>query len=98
MNIKEITKDFKSFTDWIYQEVTDKNAEAITDEEALELDSRGFALIQEKGIDMIMAKASKISSLNILDKNVNFKVFENLPKIWFAYQNAAEAATKQVKE
>lgn len=95
-DIKEITKNFKTFTDWIYQEITaGKDQDILPDDQALIIDEEGEKLIEAKGVDMIMAKASKISSLNILHKDVNFKIFENLPKVWSLYQNAAEASLKQ---
>lgn len=98
-DIKEVTKDFKSFTDWIYQQVTDKkNADPITDDEAAILDKEGYKLIQDQGIDMVMAKASKIASLNILSKNVNFDIFERLPWVWYAYQTAAEVESEATME
>lgn len=91
-DIKEVTKNFKSFTDFIYQSVSDaEHAETFDDDQAVKLDKQGIKLIEEKGVDMIMAKASKIMSLNILDKNVSFDVFERLPRVWAAYQNAASA-------
>ena len=98
-DIKEVTKDFRSFTDWIYQQVTDKkNRETITDDEAVELDKKGYKLISEQGIDMVMAKVSKIASLNILDKNVSFEVFDRLPRVWAAYQQAAEVEAEATTE
>lgn len=34
------------------------------------------------GIDQVLPLAKKIMNLNILDRKVNFEVFENLPTLW----------------
>ena len=94
--MKEITKDFKSFTDFIYDVVSGKTEfYGLGEDEAITLDKKGYDLIQEKGMDMMMAKASKVAGLNVLDKNVDFTIFSQLPKVWYAYQVAAETALRQ---
>lgn len=37
---------------------------------------------KEVGLDEILPLAKKILNLNVLDKKVNFKVFESFPALW----------------
>lgn len=92
MNIEKVTKDLKSFTDFINDEVMG-DALYFSSDEALKLDEAGAKLLNDAAIDLVMAKISKVMNANILDKKVDFSVFEKLPNVWKCYQNAAEIAT-----
>lgn len=87
-------KTVKELTDFLFDVVVGKEAIPYnSDEEAKEFDERGYDIFCNEGNDIAIAKTSKLANLNILDKNVNFKVFEKLPKIWSVYQNATEIST-----
>lgn len=90
MNIKEVTKDLKSLTDFI-----NKGAEGkvkLTEAEALELDSAAINAFKNANENDIIASVEKVANMNILKMDIHF--FDNLPNIWAVYQNATEISAK----
>lgn len=91
MNIKEVTKDLKSLTDFINKGAEGK--EKLTEAEALELDSAAVNVFKNANENDIIASVEKVANMNILKMNIHF--FDNLPNIWAIYQNATEISTKE---
>lgn len=92
MDTKEITKSFKSLSDFIYDRVVNgKKTEPLTEEEAKKIDSASVELFDSVGNDVVLAKVDKIANLNFLDKKVSFAIFEQLPIIWRNYYMASAA-------
>lgn len=84
-------KTLNELTDFLYDVVSGKNDFTFASEDdAKKFDDEGFNILKDSSSDLIIAKTSKLASLNILDKRTNFKIFDSLPKIWSVYQNAAE--------
>lgn len=52
------------------------------DEQLENFDNESYPIIKDTSRDLIMGKMRKIMDINILDKKVNFSVFEKLPKCW----------------
>lgn len=90
MDIKEVTKDLKSLTDFITKGAEGK--ETITEAEAIELDEAALALFRNASDTEIVASVEKVANMDILRLNVHF--FDNLPNIWSVYQNATEISVK----
>ena len=96
--MENITKDLKSLTSFLYDVVSGKEVLTLSDEELADLDNKGSAILEDQGIDIMMAKVSKFINLNILDKKNSFKIFEKLPKIWYYLQSSAEIYVGQQGE
>ena len=89
MKATEAVKSWKELSTFIYERVSGVDKSPLREEDYELLEKEGGKIISERGVDEVVAKAKKIANLNILDKNVDFKFFENVPTIWSAYFNAA---------
>jgi len=65
----------------------------LKEEEALDFEAKALKIISQTSNDLIIAKLSPITNMNILRMNVHF--FDNLPKIWSCIQNAAEISVRE---
>lgn len=63
------------------------------EEEAVAFEKKAIEIISQTSNDLIIAKLSPITNMNILRINVHF--FDNLPKIWGCIQNAAEISVRE---
>lgn len=63
------------------------------EEEAVAFEKKAIEVISQTSNDLIIAKLSPITNMNILRMNVHF--FDNLPKIWGCIQNAAEISVRE---
>jgi hypothetical protein len=63
------------------------------EEEAIAFEKKAIEIISQTSNDLIIAKLSPITNMNILRMNVHF--FDNLPKIWGCIQNAAEISVRE---
>lgn len=63
------------------------------EEEAIAFEKKAIEIISQTSNDLIIAKLSPITNMNILRMNVHF--FDNLPKIWGCIQNAAEFSVRE---
>ena len=52
------------------------------DEECAEINAEIAEKGKDIGVDEILPFVKKILNLNILDKKVNFKIFESIPALW----------------
>lgn len=66
----------------------------LKEEEAVAFEKKAIEVISNTSNDMVIAKLSPITSMNILKMNIHF--FDNLPKIWGCIQNAAEISVREV--
>lgn len=87
MKATEVLKSWKTLSEFVYGRVAGTNAEEISNEVWEKLDKEALPLIKDTGIDEIAVISKKLNNLNILDKNVSFKVFEKIPNIWKAMFN-----------
>jgi hypothetical protein len=65
----------------------------LKEEEAIAFEKKAIEIISKTSNDLIIAKLSPITNMNILRMNVHF--FDNLPKIWSCIQNAAEISVRE---
>lgn len=90
VTVEEAKTSFKNLSAFVYERVTNyKNCPELQPEQAAEIDEAAKTLIDS--VDDIHAKVEKLMNVNILDRNVSFKVFEKLPYIWDTYFTAARA-------
>ena len=87
MKATEVLKSWKTLSEFVYGKVTGTNTEEVADETWEKLDKDALPLIKDTGIDEIAVISKKLNNLNVLDKNVSFKVFEKIPNIWKAMFN-----------
>lgn len=66
----------------------------LKEEEAAAFEKKAIEIISNTSNDMVIAKLSPITNMNILKMNIHF--FDNLPKIWGCIQNAAEISVREV--
>lgn len=66
----------------------------LKEEEASAFEKKAIEVISNTSNDMVIAKLSPITNMNILKMNIHF--FDNLPKIWGCIQNAAEISVREV--
>lgn len=66
----------------------------LKEEEAVAFEKKAIEIISNTSNDMVIAKLSPITNMNILKMNIHF--FDNLPKIWGCIQNAAEISVREV--
>ena len=52
------------------------------DEECAEINAEIAEKGKDIGVDEVLPFVKKILNLNILDKKVNFKIFESFPALW----------------
>jgi len=82
MTVKEITKDWKSLCGYVVGKVAGEIDEKLSDEQIDEINKEAIKLVKDVGIDEVLSFAKKVMNLNILDKKVNFKIFEEYPAVW----------------
>lgn len=87
MKATEVLKSWKTLSEFVYGKVTGANTEEVADDVWEKLDKDAIPLIKDTGIDEIAVISKKLNNLNILDKNVSFKIFEKIPNIWKAMFN-----------
>ena len=82
MTVKEITKDWKSLCGYVVGRVAGENDEKLSNDEIDEINKVAIKIAKDAGIDEVLPFAKKVMNLNILDKKVNFKIFETYPTVW----------------
>lgn len=82
MTVKEITKDWKSLCGYVVGKVAGENNEKLSNEQVDEINKVAIKIADDAGIDEVLTFAKKVMNLNILDKKVNFKIFEEYPAVW----------------
>ena len=85
MKATDIVKSWKDLSGFVYDRVSGRDKTDFSDEDWELINREGSKLVKDIGVDEISPKAKKLMELNILDKNVNFKVFEKIPAIWAAF-------------
>lgn len=75
---------FKELSQTIYDLATSQKT--MSAEQLEKLDSEAKEIFNHTDQSIILSSIKKISLLNILHKDVNFKVFEKLPNIWGVFQ------------
>jgi hypothetical protein len=66
----------------------------LKEDEAAAFEAKALKVVSESSNDLVIAKFSPITNMNILKMNVHF--FDNLPKIWRCIQNVAEISAREV--
>jgi hypothetical protein len=82
MTVKEITKDWKSLCGYVVGKVSGEIDEKLSIEQIDEINKIAVKIAKDAGIDEVLPFAKKVMNLDILDKKVNFKIFEEYPAVW----------------
>ena len=82
MTVKEITKDWKSLCGYVVGKVAGEIDDKLSNDEIDEINKEAIKIAKDAGIDEVLTFAKKVMNLNILDKKVNFKIFETYPAVW----------------
>ena len=82
MTVKEITKDWKSLCGYVVGKVAGDKDEKLSNDEIDEINKVAIKIAKDAGIDEVLPFAKKVMNLNILDKKVNFKIFETYTAVW----------------
>lgn len=84
--VKQI-KSFKDGAEFIYNQVTGVNRVKLSDEEYEKIDLKYYEYLMNTDMNLIYPKVKKILGLNILHDDVDFRIFDKMPKTWGIYCN-----------
>lgn len=82
MKAAEVTTNLETLSNFLIDNVIGKDKNNYSDEFYLEVDEKGYEIIQSLVVEEFMPLYKKITGVNILDKNTSYSIFEKLPKIW----------------
>ena len=85
MTLNEATKNWDNLSNFVYERVTGNNKDYISPEQYEKLDDEGYKVLNSTSVEDIVEKIRPLMGVNIMDKDVDFKFFENTPKIWSQY-------------
>lgn len=88
VNIKDV-KDWNSLRTFVYDVVSGVDKRLFSDEQLSNLNHVGAKILLNVGEKDVAEAVNQIMELNILNKNVNFKVFDSLPAIWMVYYHSS---------
>lgn len=97
MNTKEITKNLKTLSDYIYDVASGKKKFTVSEVDLAKFQDEALEVIRNSSDEEVIRETDRVASLNILDKDVNFEFFGQIPKIWSVYQNATEISVKEIQ-
>ena len=82
MKAAEVTTNLETLSNFLIDNVIGKDKNNYSDEFYLEVDEKGYEIIQSLVVEEFMPLYKKITGVNILDNNTSYSIFEKLPKIW----------------
>lgn len=86
LTVEDASKNFKNLSDFVYERIIDsKSYETLSEEDGSKLEKATASILDAANPEIIRAKVLKIMNINILDKNVNFSIFDKLPSLWRTY-------------
>lgn len=83
-------KNWKALNAFVYDLISGKDDSYYKNEDFLEFDEAAANILSELGDADLYPAVQKIMSLNILDENVRFDLFEKLPTVWNRYFPVAD--------
>jgi hypothetical protein len=78
---------FKDGAEFIYNQVAGVNRVKLSDEEYEKIDLKYYDYLMNTDMNLIYPKVKKILGLNILHSDVDFSIFDKMPKTWGIYCN-----------
>lgn len=84
-----VVKDWESLSGFVYNRVSGKDTTKLSEKDYDLLNKEVSNVVNELSVEDISEKAKKIMSLNILDRKVNFDIFEKVPQLWYVYYSTA---------
>lgn len=82
MTVTEAVKDWNNLSTFVVNRVSGEDTTELSQEDIEKINAASLELAKDADIGIFIAKAKKLMNLNILDKKVNFKVFEQFPYMW----------------